>query len=102
MVASVDTARSLIPLLLYFGKDDRTPLSVPLTMRAFVRILAALTVQSLGLPKLRWPRTLPGSGSPTHHAACGGCSAHGNPQPTPSPLSDWQTLLCRVARLACG
>ncbi len=49
--------------------DDRTPFSVPLTMRAFVRILAALADQDSDPSGLQWPRTLPGSDTPTLRAA---------------------------------
>jgi 3-oxoadipate enol-lactonase len=81
---------------------DRTPLSVPLTMRVFVRILAPLRDQSLDPSELRWPQTPWGLDTPKLHAAYGGCSAHGNLLPAPSPPSDWQTPPCSRARLVAG
>src|SRR5215203_5521163 len=81
---------------------DRTPFSVPLTMRVFVRILAPLSNQGPGTSELRWSQTPWGLDTPTLRAVCGGCSSHGNLLPVPLPPSNWQTPPYSRARLACG
>jgi transposase len=69
-------------------RPDRVPFFVSLTMRAFVRILAAQKGQSSGPVELRARRTPTGSDTRALHAACSGCSALGSPLTVPAPPSD--------------
>jgi hypothetical protein len=69
--------------------SDRTPFSVPVSMRVWVRILAPLSVLSDQQPAPRAfpaPQTLWASSSPAHHAACGGCNVRGSLRPKLAPL----------------
>src|SRR3954454_14121608 len=84
---------------------DRPPFSVPTKMRVLVPILtpsAPLSAQNSVPSKLQWPRTLPGSDTPTLRVASCGCSDRGNLRLVTSPPSDWRTPPCRVAHLVTG
>ena len=68
---------------------DRIPSSVPLTIRAFVWVVAYLKGQGPGPSELRcWPQTPPGLDTPAIRVACCGCSAFGNLPAVSAPPSD--------------
>src|SRR3954454_19177634 len=93
------------PVKLFADLLDRPPFSVPTKMRVLVPILtpsAPLSAQNSVPSKRQWPRTLPGSDTPTLRVASCGCSDRGNLRLVTSPPSDWRTPPCRVAHLVTG